>query len=134
MAEEMRVGSHRIRIVEDDSIEIEFHGPISSDEIASIVREHDTRMYAHGGLFVLCDLRDVGSISAEARGMVKQRAGAQPVYWTAYVVRHFHVRVMLDLLVRAGRVLHDDPIVHRFFDAPEQARAWLAEMRRQRGR
>jgi hypothetical protein len=134
MAEEIWVGAHRIRVVEDDSIEIAFHGRVSGEDMAVIVREHDGRMHAHGRLFVLSDLRDVGYVSPEARRVLGQGRAKQPVYWTAYLVSQFHVRVMLELLIRAGRMLNNSGIVPRFCDDLEEARAWLAEQRRTHGR
>ncbi|UQA57695.1 STAS/SEC14 domain-containing protein [Polyangium aurulentum] len=133
MIEEKRVGQHVVRFVEDERVEIEFHGDLDWEDGAALFRETDQVLLSEGRIYVLCDVTDLGRLTRRAMHNVRDRPRTDAHRFLAYVGARFGMRVMIDLVDRASKLLGQEQVTYRFFDAHEEARAWLVQMRRVSG-
>lgn len=134
MIEEKRVGQHVVRFVEDERVEIEFHGDLDWEDGGALFRETDQILLSEGRVYVLCDVTDLGRLTRGARRNVRDRPKTGVQRFLAYVGAGFGTRVMIDLVDRASKLLGQEQVTYRFFDGHEEARAWLVEMRRAHAR
>jgi hypothetical protein len=127
--EQERIGRHGVRFVSSDAVELELRGDLALDEAACILRELDARLVAQGRLFILCEVSQLGNLTVGARGHLRHRPKRRAPYVIAYVGAGFKMRVVVDLLDRAAKLLGQDRIYYCFFDRKEEARTWLAGIR-----
>lgn len=123
-ARDRKIGRHIVHFTDPDLFHIRFIGDVrGSDfgELGEFFRE------AAGKIFLLVDATQMGTVSAEAR-LVKQipiSAGS------AVFGAPFQARVALSILNKVYMMVNKDQAVPLgFFDTEEEARAWLARVRR----
>jgi hypothetical protein len=127
-----RIGEHEISVDDDGIMKLVFRGTLGTHDMMEILKEHDGKLQADGDLYVISDLRAIAAIQPGARHALGARSKTLPGYCVAYLVASFHVRLMLEVLLRAASLLMKAKVQHRFFDDETSARQWLVEMRRSR--
>jgi hypothetical protein len=75
------------------------------------------------------DVREAGSIDARARKKISELTKEKPYLASAIVGASFPIRVAVELIVNAAKLLVKDSAETRFFEDEASANAWLAEMR-----
>jgi hypothetical protein len=130
MSEDIRIGRHVLRFEQDDLLLMEFHGDILKGEMGAMYRLHDERLVEEGRLFVLADVRDAAGMASTAKHEARDRPKPLPPHVVAVVGAPYTLRVMIDLLARATRLLTGGATTLRFFGTMDEARAYLHECRR----
>jgi hypothetical protein len=130
MSEEIHIGNHVLRFEQEDLLLMEFHGDILPGEMGAIYRAHDARLLAIGRLFVLADVSGAKGMSNGSKHEARERPKPLPPHVVAVVGAPYTLRVVIDLLARATRLLTGGATTLRFFETMEQARAYLEECRR----
>jgi hypothetical protein len=109
-------------------------GDVTTDDIQAIYEVQTKFCEGKPYIFVLVDVSEIRSISADAR-----RAAAEgpkignstlPVRANAVVGASFHFRIVGTLIAKAAKLIHrsrENPT--RFFETEAEARAWLVERR-----
>jgi hypothetical protein len=129
---EQHFGQHTVRFEQPALFFFRAQGDFSPSEmkgVAAFIHEHAVGL-PH--LFVLCDARGLGDISAESRKAAISVSKGLPYRGIATFGASFHARMVAKLLVGAAQLLFgssDNPV--RFFDTEAEARAWLRERTRQ---
>ncbi len=129
-----RIGRHDVRVDDDDILTLIVDGDLRADEMREILREHDSKLIRDGDLYVVSDLRRLGSVEPEARHELGARSRTLPGYCVAYMVSGFKMKLLLEFIIKAVNVRLTGKVVFRFFDNDAQAREWLRSMQQQRGR
>jgi len=124
--EEKRIGEHQLSLG-GDLLLLELGPYIGSGEIGAMAKEADETLLELGHLFVLCDVSRVSGASRHINAELRGRPKHLPAHFVVYVGAPFKLRVILDLIIRASRLLTGAQITHRFFDTREEGRAWLVE-------
>lgn len=122
------IGRHRIEYGDDGVSVIIYRGDVSADEMRRTLATEDRTKPPEVAL-VLCDLSEVGRISAEARKLGAENSQVAKRYFTAYVGASFGMRVIVDMRTRATNFIHGKKYEVDFFDDHAKARAWLLARR-----
>jgi len=130
MSEEIRIGKHVLRFEREDMLLMEFHGDILKGEMGAMYRLHDERLLAEGRIFVLADVREATGMASTAKHEARDRPKPLPPHVVAVVGAPYTLRVMIDLLARATKLLTGGATTLRFFDTMAEARVYLDECRR----
>lgn len=118
------IGRHTLTYGDDGISVIIYRGPVSYDEMKAII-DTDDFSYVPPAVLLLCDFREAGRISPEARRLGATHPKPSKRYYTAYVGVSFSVRMIIDMWNRATNFLHGEKYVAAFFDDHASARAWL---------
>lgn len=129
-----RIGRHDVRVDDDDILTLSIDGDLRADEMREILREHDAKLNRDGDLYVVSDLRRLGSVEPGARHELGARSRTMPGYCVAYMVSGFKMKLLLEFIIKAVNVRLEGKVIFRFFDTAESAREWLRSMQQQRGR
>lgn len=126
-------GSH-ITLEEPDVAYWHIAGDVTGDDIRKIYAIQVEFCKNKRFVFVLADISEIRSITAEARKLSaegpNQRAVSMPIRGNAIVGASFHFRVIGTLVAKAAQFIHksqDNPT--RFFENEADARAWFAQRR-----
>jgi hypothetical protein len=130
MSEEIHIGKHVLSFEQDDLLLMEFHGDILKGEMGAIYRAHDERLLAVGRIFVLADVRDAAGMAHTAKHEARDRPKPLPPHVVAVVGAPYTLRIIIDLLARATRLLTGGATTLRFFGTIDEAWAYLHECRR----
>lgn len=127
------IGAHRFRVDPPDTICFSLRGGISASDVLAIYAELHRCWVGNGGklIFGIADLSRVGTLLPEARKAVLAPAHRHDSYVPIIVGATFALRVSVNLVSRAYRMLSGDPdpIPTLFFETQGEARAWIAENR-----
>ncbi|MDC3961516.1 STAS/SEC14 domain-containing protein [Polyangium jinanense] len=130
MDEEIRIGRHMLHFEQEDLLVMEFHGDVEDGEMSAIFRVHDERLLALGRIFVLADVRQATAMSRMAKGEGLGRPKPLPPHVVAVVGAPYSIRVLIELIARATKLLTGGATTLRFFETIAEARAYLEECRR----
>lgn len=127
----VRFGRHTLCFEEPGVAVITYHGDVDAEEMQVLCDVPDQERHRGRFQLTLCDLRELGAISPEARKVGAQRKRPAAVYYTAYVGASFAMRVVVSMWTRGANFLQGPKNQVGFFDDMDQARAWLREYYRQ---
>lgn len=82
-------------------------------------------------LFLLIDVRQASGIDSRARKKISELTKARPYVASAVIGASFPIRVAIELIVNAARLLVKDSAETRFVDDEAAANAWFVEVRQQ---
>lgn len=121
---------HTVFFEEPDTTVWRLIGDISEAEMRALTSLETSLIAGRPHLLKLVDLSRIGSVSAGARKAGAEKVHDVPVLGVAIFGAHFAIRVLADLVVRAGSMLRRiDTVPTRHFATEAEARAWLAERR-----
>lgn len=125
------VGSHTATREEPDLLRIQLAGPLSPDEVRTLVKADRALWRERGYSLVLLDARAAGSFDAAARHASFDEAKRDPGYLgtTAVFGLSASLRVLLNLVANALRLLKDQDDELRCFVHEADARAYLTARR-----
>lgn len=127
----LRVGSHSATREEPDVLRIRLAGPLSPDEARRLVQADRALWRERGYSLVLLDAREAGSFDAATRQASFDEAKRNPGYLgtTAVFGLSASLRVILNLIANALRLLKDQDDEMRCFAHEAEARAYLKARR-----
>lgn len=126
-SETVRFGRHILRFEEPGVAVITYHGDVDAEEMQVLCDVPDQERHRGRFQLTLCDLRQLGTISPEARKVGARRQRPAAVYYTAYVGASFAMRVVVSMWTRGANFLQGPKNQVGFFDDMDEARAWLRQ-------
>lgn len=131
--EHVRIGAHEFLFIEPDEVHGIFRG-VCEDDVGEAFRQF---MYAHADridrrLFVLMDLTKFEWISPTSRRDIVAVNRPFPVRCGAFVGTGFSSRVLVNMVMKAGRVLAPKyfDFHYEFFATSAEAVVWFSELRK----
>jgi hypothetical protein len=107
-----------------------FNGDISEQGMRELTHREKQMIEGIPYLLKLVDMRRAGNISAGARKAGAEKVHEIPVLGVAIFGANFAIRVLANLVVRAGSIMRKiDTVPTMFFETEEEARAWLEKKR-----
>jgi hypothetical protein len=129
MAKDFPIGAHELRYEEPDTMILRWRGAMNADDVVEIGRIAQ-QLRAEGGVQscgIVIDAREEGGISAAARKVILDIVKGKFWLATVYFGASFKVRVMIDLIANASRLVIKDAPPLAVVGTEEQARAWLLQ-------
>lgn len=128
---ERTIGNIAMSFVEPDVLHMKWRASFGEAEAdALLAYTHELKaQHATKPLMLYIDVREAGSIDARARKKISELTKEKPYAASVVVGASFTIRVAVELIVNAARLLVKDSAPTRFFDDETSAHAWLAEMR-----
>jgi len=123
------MGTHRIRI-DRDTLFVTVRGMLTGEDMLALIQHFIHVKREHGCLFILYDGRECTGINADARRMASgaARPESDATLRVAFGVP-YTVRVMLNMLLRAQKVLLNRDIPIRVFEHEKEAHEYLEKER-----
>jgi hypothetical protein len=125
-----RFGPHSLQM-EGDLVTLRFHGDVSLDDMKFIIAGLDGVIATRGQFGALADLRELRSMSPEARRYAGSWKQVTASYGTAAFGASLPMRTLLSLLSRGMEIFmrssHRGPL--EFFKTEEEAMTWLLAQR-----
>jgi len=106
-------------------------GKLDVDDVDDLFVKLERHYAAGETRFLLCDARNTGGFTPEARQLMAQRRGNQMTY-SANFGGSFATRAFSNLLIKAFSLTHKELVITMEADEAS-ARAWLTEKRRTHG-
>ncbi|MDI1484001.1 STAS/SEC14 domain-containing protein [Polyangium sp. y55x31] len=129
---EIRIGAHLFRWEPPDLSYLAYFGDLDGPTSAELSRVSRAFTLGKPRVFLLVDMSKMGRITREARTASAEGGKDLALRGTAVVGASPHMRVLAGLVTRAISLLYggsDNPT--RFFTTEAEARAWIAERRRE---
>jgi hypothetical protein len=123
----IRFGKHSLWFEEPGVAVIAYRGDVDAEEMRVLCNIPDQERHQGRFQLTLCDMRQLGTVSPEARKIGAQRARPAAVYYTAYVGVSFAMRVVVSMWTRGTNFLQGPKNQVGFFDDMDAGRAWLRE-------
>jgi hypothetical protein len=128
MAKDYPIGAHELRYEEPDTMILRWRGPMNPEDVLEIGRiARDLRADGVQSCGIVIDARQEGGISAAARKVILDIVKGKYWHATVYFGASFKVRVMIDLISNASRLVIKDSPPLAVVGTEEQARAWLLD-------
>lgn len=109
-----------------------FDGDISEEGMRALTHREKQFIAGIPYLLKLVDLSKAGNISSGARKAGAEKVHDIPVLAVAIIGANFAIRVLANLVVRAGSIMRKiDTVPTMFFETEAEARAWLDKRRTQ---
>ena len=126
---EVAVRRHSLKYEPPDTIVVVLHGSVDEDD-AAVISKHMVD-WSDGApcLLVIVDIRQLSSMSQQARKVGASMGYRLPPRATAVVGGSFAVRMLMDLVLRASELLGTKKRFTKHCPDEAAARAWVAEMR-----
>jgi hypothetical protein len=107
-----------------------FDGDVSEEAMRALTFREKHMIEGIPYLLKLVDMSRAGNITAGARKAGAEKVHDVPVMAVAIFGANFAIRVMANLVVRAGSILRKiDTVPTRFFVSETEGRAWLESRR-----
>lgn len=107
-----------------------FNGDVSEEIMRSLTLREKQLIEGQTYLLKLVDMSGAGTISAGARKAGAEKVHDVPVLGVAIFGANFAIRVLANLVIRAGSMMRKiDTVPTQFFQTESEGRAWLAQRR-----
>jgi hypothetical protein len=107
-----------------------FEGNVSEDMMRSLTFREKRMIEGNPYLLKLVDMSRAGNITAGARKAGAEKVHEVPVLAVAIFGANFAIRVVANLVIRAGCIMRKiDTVPTRFFVTEAEGRTWLATRR-----
>ncbi|MDI1448554.1 hypothetical protein [Polyangium sp. 6x1] len=125
--EHMAVGPHVVTLLPPDMLVVDFGSPLDGNQAGRILDLMWQTGRRQGPLKVLMDITRVTNVPRGVRESIRTRTTESTTAALAFVGARFGVRVAIDMIIHAVRVLRPDvpSYPHGFFDRKEDALTWL---------
>jgi hypothetical protein len=127
----LTIGNIAMSFVSPDVLQMKWKASFGEAEADGLLAyTHELKARPDVKHLLLCiDVREAGSIDARARKKISELTKEKPYLASAIIGASFPIRVAVELIVNAARLLVKDSAETRFFDDDASANAWLAEVR-----
>ena len=126
---EVAVGKHSLRYEPPDTIVVVLQGSVDEEDAVVISKQAVDWSEGAPCLLVIVDVRQLSSMSQQARKVGASMGYRLPPRATAVVGGSFAVRMLMDLVLRASELLGTKKRFTKHCPDEAAARAWVAEMR-----
>lgn len=107
-----------------------FRGDVSEDVMRALTYHEKRLIETRSYVLKLVDMRFAGNMSSGARKAGAAKVHDVPVQAVAIFGANFAVRVVANLVIRAGCILRNiDTVPTRFFETESEGRSWLEKRR-----
>lgn len=107
-----------------------FEGDVSESIMRGLTHQEKRMIEGCPYLLKLVDMRHAGTISPGARKAGAEKVHDVPVLAVAIFGANFAIRVVANLVIRAGSILRKiDTVPTRFFETEAEGRDWLEKRR-----
>lgn len=130
MREKREYGKHELYI-EEDTLVVAPHGVITLAESKLFTAAIEEVMPKHGYYMVLSDLQDSQGMEPDARRYSAQWSVGKPVLGIAMYNERLLAHTLFMLLIKAANIIRRQPVPYASFKTELEARAWLAQLRKQ---
>jgi hypothetical protein len=125
----LQAGRHVLEVEEPDLVIYRVRGVITGDELQAMREAQAGWVAGMDPIVVLIDLSEMEGATREARKAAMHFDGGPTRRAIAYFGSRFAVRVMVELTLRAMRVLRPRAYPMRFCEDEASARLWLDAQR-----
>jgi hypothetical protein len=126
----MTPGMSSISFEQPDTTVWRFVGDVSEDGMRALTLREKQLIEGVPYLLKLVDMSQAGNISAEARKAGAEKIHDVPVMAVAIFGANFTIRVLANLVIRAGCIMRKiDTVPTRFFETEAEGRVWLLSKR-----
>lgn len=130
MREQRPYGKHELYIEGDLVIAVN-HGVITLEEIRLFTEVAAEMLDRHGYLLFLGDNTDADKFEPDARRYIAQWSVGKTILGIALYKANFVARTIFSLMLKAINIIRKQPLPFDFFKTEEEAREWLAMLRKQ---
>ncbi|MDI3288072.1 hypothetical protein [Polyangium sp. 15x6] len=125
--ERIAVGPHLVTILPPNMLLVDFGSPLDGSQAGRILDLMWQTGSRRGPLKVLMDITQVTNVPRGVRESIRTRNTESTTAALAFVGARFGVRVAIDMIIAAVRILRPDVPVypHGFFGRKEEALTWL---------
>ena len=125
--ERIPVGPQRVTIVPPDLLVLEMADPLEVDHVTRVLDLLLEIGLSRGPHKVLMDISRVKSVPRDVREAIRSRNVAARHAAVAFVGAPFHVRIVLEMIIAAIRILKPERprYPYAFFDRKDDALTWL---------
>jgi hypothetical protein len=114
-----------------DAYALRVGGKLDRETIGWIIDQATAALAGGRPVYLLCDMTVYEGVTRAGRKFVGERSLVAVPRAMAIFGVGFTLRISLEMIVRAALALSRMSLLVRFFDTEAEARAWLAEIRRQ---
>lgn len=126
MARDFSAGAHGLRFEEPDTMLLTWHGPMSAEDVQEIWKVAvQLRSEGIQSCGIIIDARNEGGINAAARKVILDIIKQQFWHATVYFGASFKIRVMIDLISNASKLVARNAPPLAVVSTEESAREWL---------
>jgi hypothetical protein len=126
----MTSGKSTISFEQPDTTVWRFVGDVSEDGMRALTLREKQLIDGVPYLLKLVDMTLAGNMSPGARKAGAEKIHDVPVMAVAIFGANFAIRVMANLVIRAGSIMRKiDTVPTRFFETEAEGRAWLLSKR-----
>lgn len=126
----MTFGRSTVTFESPDTTVWRFRGDLSEEAMRTLTFREKQLIEGQPYLLKLVDMTQAGTISAGARKAGAEKVHAIPVLAVAIFGANFAIRVLANLVIRAGSLMRKiDTVPTQFFETEMEARAWLGNKR-----
>ncbi|UQA60360.1 STAS/SEC14 domain-containing protein [Polyangium aurulentum] len=125
----LRAGQHVIEVEDRNLVIYRLRGILDGDDLRAMRRAQAKWMADKDHIVGLVDVTEMEGSTSDARKESMRPDGGTQHRALAYFGSRFAVRVAVELLLRALRIVRASPYPMRFCEDEASARAWLEEQR-----
>lgn len=126
----MQPGQSTVVFERPDTTVWRFDGDVSEDAMRALTRRESQFIDGCPYLLKLVDMTHAGNITAGARKAGAEKVHDVPVLAVAIFGANFAIRVLANMVIRAGSIMRKiDTVPTRFFISENEARDWLITRR-----
>ena len=125
------VGGVTLGFVEPDVLSMRWTGSFGVAEADALLADTDEVRARVPRLFFVIDVQGATGIEASSRKKIAALTKARPYAASAVVGASFPIRVAVELIVNAAKLVNTDQTETRFFATIAEANAWIDELRKQ---
>ncbi len=128
MPKDYPIGTHALRFEEPDTMILRWRGPMNADDVVEIGRiSSELRGVGVESCGIVIDASQEGGISAAARKVILDIVKGKYWHATVYFGASFKVRVMIDLISNASKLVLKNAPPLAVVGTEDQAREWLRQ-------
>lgn len=124
------VGDVTLDFVQPDVLSMRWKGSFGVAEADALLAYTDELRARVPRLFFLIEVEGATGIEASSRKKIAALTKARPYAGSAVVGASFPIRVAVELIINAAKLVNTDQTETRFFSTLAEANAWIDEVRK----
>jgi hypothetical protein len=128
------LGRNRVAFEPPDTVFEVLYGDISGEDMSQVLEASKQWVETDTDIYFLVDLSNAGTISPEARNVIRTGRARPNIRGAALFGASFQMRVVSTFVTRALFLLDKISYEINYLDTEAQARAWLATLRKKHAR
>jgi hypothetical protein len=124
------VGNVTLAFVEPDVLSMTWKGSFGVAEADALLAYTDEVKAKVSRLFFVIEVHQATGIDASSRKKIAALTKARPYAASAVVGASFPIKVAVELIINAAKLVNSDQTETRFFSTLAEANAWIDEVRK----